>query len=105
MGPNHRSMYSLNFLYDASDLIFSGSAFQIFRPSVIKLLSLQVAELAKFSFDVNMFLIKLGLSLSTVLKISVAKNSILRITLRQRLWIFSIFAVDLQELKCHTSGQ
>ena len=105
MGPNHRSMYSLNFLYDASDLIFSGSAFQIFWPSVIKLLSLQVAELAKFSADVNMFLIKLGLSLSTALKISVAKNSILRITLRQRLWIFSIFAVGLQELKCHTSGQ
>ena len=25
LGPNHRSMYSLNFFYDVSDLIFSGS--------------------------------------------------------------------------------
>ena len=39
LGPNHRSMYSLNFSYDVSDLIFYGSAFQIFGPSVIKLLS------------------------------------------------------------------
>ena len=39
LGPNHRSMYSLNVLYDVSDLIFSGSAFQFFGPSVIKLLS------------------------------------------------------------------
>ena len=43
LGPNLRSMHSLNILYDVSDLIFSGSAFQIFGPSVIKLLSPQVA--------------------------------------------------------------
>ena len=39
LGPNHRSMYSLNVLYDVSDLIFSGSSFRTFGPSFIKLLS------------------------------------------------------------------
>ena len=75
LGPNHRSMYSLNFLYDVSDLIFSGSAFQIFVLSLIKLLSPQVVELKllttmllrgilAFSFDENMSCMKLGLKLS-----------------------------------------
>ena len=70
---------------------------------------------------------KLGLRLVTVLKISVAKflyifvsievfllfsssvwlSLVLSATiiLKQRLWIFSIVAVDLQEVKCHTSAQ
>ena len=70
---------------------------------------------------------KLGLRLVTVLKISVAKflyifvsievfllfsssvwlSLVLSVTiiLKQRLWIFSIVAVDLQEVKCHTSAQ
>ena len=70
---------------------------------------------------------KLGLRLVTVLKISVAKflyifvsievfllfsssvwlSLVLSATiiLKQRLWIFSIVAVDLQAVKCHTSAQ
>ena len=70
---------------------------------------------------------KLGLRLVTVLKISVAKflyifvsievfllfsssvwlSLVLSATiiLKQRLWIFSIVAVDLQAVKYHTSAQ
>ena len=90
--PKHRSMYSLNFLCEVSDLIFSGNIFQIFRPSAIKLLSPLVAELRlltnmmlgrtlAFSFDANMFFIKVGLRLLTVLKVSVVKFIILFISI------------------------
>ena len=44
-GPDHKLTYSLNLLSDVSRFISVGSAFHIFGPKILKLLSLYVVVL------------------------------------------------------------